>query len=176
MACDLTAGRLLKCKDSVGGIRAVGFIQLAEYVPTYSSEVLSSVSTVTGYAYDLARGSSSLNEAYQVSVENGSVFYEQTLTLKLSQLSATDRAEIHLLLQNRLVCIVLDNNDNQWVIGEINGAEVVSGGSMVGQGLGDFYGYDLTLVAQEKVPMRSAGTPTDTIGSNITGLTLTPGS
>ena len=47
---------------------------------------------------------------------------------------------------------------------------------MVGQGLGDFYGYDLTLVAQEKVPMRSAGTPTTTIGTNISGLTLTPGS
>ena len=53
MACELTTGRTLDCKDAIGGIRTVFFMQVEDYVPTYTSDVLSAVTAATAYRYEL---------------------------------------------------------------------------------------------------------------------------
>ena len=174
MACELTTGRTLDCKDAIGGIRTVYFMQVEDYTPTYTSDVLTAVSAATAYRYELPKATGSLSEAIQVSMENGSVFYESTLTLKLFKLSAADRDEIKLLAQNRLAVFILDNNNNQWVIGEVNGAEISAGTAETGTALGDMSGYNLTITSQEKEPVRNAGTYTTNPFDNITGLTISP--
>ena len=175
MACDLTAGRLLDCKDAVGGIRSVLFMEVADYTPTYTANILTSVGVgTTAYRYELPKGTGSLSEAIQVSTENGTIFYESTLAIKLHKLTAADRDEIKLLAQNRLVCFVLDNNNNQWAIGEVNGADLTAGTAMTGTAYGDAYGYELTFTSQEAEPMRNAGTYTTNPFDNITNLTISP--
>ena len=174
MACDLTAGRLLDCKDAVGGIRSVLFMEVADYTPTYTSNILTSVVAATAYRYELPKGTGSLSEAIQVSTENGTIFYESTLAIKLHKLTAADRDEIKLLAQNRLVCFVLDNNNNQWAIGEVNGAELTAGTASTGSAYGDLSGYELTITSQESEPMRNAGTYTTNPFDNITNLSVLP--
>ena len=174
MACELTTGRTLDCKDSIGGIRTIYFMQVEDYVPTYTSNVLTSVSAATAYRYELPKATGSLSEAIQVSTENGSVFYESTLSVKLFKLSAADRDEIKLLAQNRLAVMILDNNNQQWVIGEVNGAEITAGTAETGTALGDMSGYTLTITSQEKEPVRNAGTYTTNPFDNITDLTISP--
>lgn len=174
MACELTSGRALDCKDSIGGIRTIFFMQVEDYVPTYTSNILTSVSAATAYRYELPKATGSLSEAIQVSTENGSVFYESTLSVKLFKLSAADRDEIKLLAQNRLAVMILDNNNQQWVIGEVNGAEITAGTAETGTALGDMAGYNLTITSQEKEPMRNAGTYTTNPFDNITDLTISP--
>ena len=174
MACDLTAGRLLDCKDAVGGIRSVLFLEVADYAPTYTGNILTQVAAATAYRYELPKGTGSLSEAITVSTENGTIFYEDTLTVKLHKLSAADRDEIKLLAQNRLVCFVLDNNNNQWAIGEVNGAELTAGTASTGVSYGDSYGYELTFMSQEAEPMRNCGTYTTNPFDNITNLTISP--
>lgn len=174
MACDLTAGRLLDCKDAVGGIRSVLFLEVADYTPTYTGNILTSVAAATAYRYELPKGTGSLSEAITVSTEAGSIFYEDTLTVKLHKLSAADRDEIKLLAQNRLVCFVLDNNNNQWAIGEVNGADLTAGTASTGAAYGDMSGYEMTFTSQEAEPMRNAGTYTATPFDNITNLTVSP--
>ena len=100
------------------------------------------------------------------------MIFEDTLAIKLHKLSAADRDEIKLLAQNRLVCFILDNNNNQWVIGEVNGAELTAGTAGTGVALGDAYGYELTFTSQEAEPMRNAGTFTTDFFDNITNLTI----
>lgn len=170
MACDLTAGRLLDCKDAVGGIRSVLFLEVADYTPTYSGNILDSVAAATAYRYELPKGTGSLSEAITVSTENGSLFFEDTLTVKLHKLSAADRDEIKLLAQNRLVCFVLDNNNDQWAIGEVNGADLTAGTAATGAAYGDMSGYEMTFTSQEAEPMRNCGTYTTTPFDNVTGL------
>ena len=174
MACDLTAGRLLNCKDAVGGIRSVLFLEVADYTPTYTGNTLSAVAAATAYRYELPKGTGSLSEAITVSTENGTIFYESTLSVKLHKLTAADRDEIKLLAQNRLVCFVLDNNNNQWAIGEVNGADLTAGTAGTGTAYGDAYGYELTFMSQEAEPMRNCGTYTTNPFDNITNLTISP--
>lgn len=174
MACNLTKGRLLDCKDSVGGIRTILLMEVSNYTPTYTSDVLTAVSTATAYRYDLPKATGLYSEGITVSSENGTVFYEDTLTIKLHRLDNDMRDELKLIAQNRLVIFVLDNNNNQWCFGEVNGAELTAGTAATGTQLGDAYGYDLTFMSQEREPMRSAGTYTTNPFDNITGLTLNP--
>jgi hypothetical protein len=84
------------------------------------------------------------------------------------------RDELKLIAQNRLVCFILDNNNNQWAMGEVLGAELTAGTSATGTALGDMYGYELTIMSQEREPMRNCGTYTTNPWYNITGLTLSP--
>ena len=84
------------------------------------------------------------------------------------------RDELKLIVQNRLAVFVLDNNNSQWVVGEVNGAEITGGTSETGTALGDLNGYTLTITTQEREPMRSAATYTSTPFDNVTGLTVSP--
>jgi len=175
MACNLTTGRQLDCKDYIGGIRTVLFQVVADYVPTYSGTgVLTSITADTAYRYELAKATGNFTETIQSAPENGTIFYEGVVNMKLHKLSAADRDEIKLLAQNRLVIYILDNNNNQWVIGETNGAELTAGTGSTGTALGDLNGYDLTFTSQEPEPMRSAGTGTTNPFDNVTNLTISP--
>ena len=85
MGCDLTAGRLLDCKNSVGGIRSILLMELADYVPVYTGSVLTAVTAATAWRYDLPKSTGNFSEAITISTENGTVFYEDTLTIKLQR-------------------------------------------------------------------------------------------
>ena len=173
--CDLTSGRLLDCKDAVGGIRSILLLELENYAPTYTADILSGLGgSPVCYRYDLPKATGVYSEAITVSTENGTVFYEDTLTIKLHKLDAAMRDELKLIAQARLVCFVLDNNDNQWCFGEVNGAELTAATSATGTALGDAYGYDMTFTSQEKEPMRNAGTYTTTPWDNVGGLVVSP--
>lgn len=174
MACDLTAGRLLDCKDSVGGIRSILLMPLTDYTPTYTATVLTSVATSTGYRYDLPKATGLFSEGITVSSENGTCFYEDTLTIKLHRLDNAMRNELVNIAQTRMVCFILDNNNNQWAMGEVLGAELTAGTAATGTSLGDAYGYDLTIMSQEREPMRNCGAYTTNPWDNLTGLTVSP--
>ena len=79
MACDITAGRLEPCKDSVGGIIAI-------YISNYTSgllgtatfgtndEITGFASALTFYKYDL-KGANSFEQTNENSRENGTSFW-----------------------------------------------------------------------------------------------------
>jgi len=172
--CDLTTGRLLDCKDSVGGIRSILLLPLTDYTPTYTGTILSAVTAATAFRYDLPKSTGLFSEGITISTENGTVFYEDTLTIKLHKLDNAMRDELKLIAQTRMVCFVLDNNNNQWAMGEVLGAELTAATSATGTSLGDMYGYELTIMSQEREPMRNAGTYTTNPWDNVTGLTVSP--
>ena len=96
MACEnLSLGRLKPCKDSVGGLKAVYFINYGELGPiTFDSsdtDVIDSIGTgVSCYKYDV-HFSSSLTQNIQASMENGTVAFEQVVELSMPRLSKEDR-------------------------------------------------------------------------------------
>ena len=175
--CALTIGRQLDCKDFIGGIRTVLFQPIADFTPTYGGSggnILTAIATDTVYRYELAKGVGSFTETIQSAPENGTIFYEGVVNMKLHKMSAVWRDEIRLLVRNRLVIYILDNNNNQWVIGTTHGAELTAGTGSTGAALGDLNGYDLTWTSQEASPMRNAGAYTTNPFDNIGGMTVSP--
>lgn len=154
MPCALTQNYTLDCKDSIGGLKEVYFAAV-EDIDTWtgSAGTYTAVTMDMGkffWKYDLVKESANFAEAINTNVQNGTVFYAQTLEIILNKLQVNTRNEILLLAKNRLVAIVKDNNDQSWVLGELNGLDITGGGSGSGTAFGDRNGYTLTFTGNEK--------------------------
>ena len=182
MACDLTAGRNVPCKDVVGGINAVYFVDFGDLgtVTLTSDEVTDVSGTFSAYKY-LVKGANSLEQAVTSSQENGTTFFEQTLTLNLQKLSKEDMVQLKLLAFGRPHCVIEDNNGNFLLAGKEHGLSVSGGSISTGAAFGDMSGVSsLTLVGSEKLPANfilnatqadpfagcSSATATVVVGSN----------
>jgi hypothetical protein len=157
MACEnLSLGRLKPCKDSVGGLKAVYFINYGDITAlTYDStdtDVIDSIGTgVSAYKYDV-HFMSSLTQNVQASVENGTVAFEQVLELSLPKLTKEDHKEIKLLAHGSPHVVVEDQNGGWFLAGAVNGMDVTAGTVVTGTAMGDMSGYTLTLTGMERMP------------------------
>lgn len=155
MACNIVQGREIACRDSVGGLPEV---YLTEYdnVPqaniTSSSGVISAATCSSGkrfFTYQLEKENGQFDVKDIVSVENGTLYSEQTLTFTLKKMSASLRNNLRTLAQNRLHIIVKDSNGIYWWMGQTRGADLTASDGTTGKAMGDMNGYSLTFVAKE---------------------------
>tara|TARA_R100001086_G_scaffold165307_1_gene89432 strand:- start:296 stop:889 length:594 start_codon:yes stop_codon:yes gene_type:complete len=173
MACELTTGRQLDCRDTVGGVKAVYFVQHADAGingNTAGAGIEPASGTITGlvlsgsgtgdelFKYELVRGTGSFTETITGSTENGTIFFDQSVNIKLHKLSIADRNEIKLLSRNKLIVFVELNQINTSgkrvivALGLENGLELNAGTNASGAALGDMSGSDLTFSGQESYP------------------------
>lgn len=156
MACDLSLGRLEPCKDAVGGIKNIYFANYDASIFTGATidtdeEVTGFASAVTLYKYELRGANHNVEEANEVSADNGTSFWTQTLTAALKKQDAATRKELKLMSYGRPIVIVEDYNGNFRVLGFENGCDV-SVATSSGSAMGDFNGYNLSIVGTEKQP------------------------
>lgn len=153
MACDLTKGRAVPCKDVVGGIYKVTFINYGDMGDiAFSNDEITDISgTFTAYVYEV-KGNSSFEQTFNSSRENGTTFFTQTLNLTLPKLSKEDNKELKLMAYGRPQVVVQDYNGNAFMMGLNYGAEVTGGTIVTGAAMGDLSGYTLVLEAQEQLP------------------------
>ena len=139
MSCNISLGRLEGCKDIVGGLNAVYFINFGDATFTVdgTSDAISGVveTTPNAYKYDL-RGNSNFEQSLTSSRENGTTFAEQTLTVSLKKQDASTHKEVKLLAYGRPHILVEDNNGNLWVMGQEYGSEMTATAS-TGTAMGD---------------------------------------
>ena len=150
MSCNLTSGRAIPCKDVVGGIQKVFFVDFGGLgaVTLTLDEITDAAGTFSAYEYDV-KGGSSLEQAINSSRETGTTFFEQVLTLNLTKLSKEDNVQLKLLAYGRPHVAVEDYNGNVFMMGTVHGADVNGGTISSGAAMGDLSGYTLTLNAQE---------------------------
>jgi hypothetical protein len=188
MACStLTKGRVRPCKDSVGGLRNVYFVDYGTVDFTITNDIVdlvaaTDVAGATLYKYEVIKGGSSFTQNIQASIENGTVVFEQVLELSLHKLSADDHKEIKLLSFGRPYIFVEDYNGNVFLAGREHGMEVTGGSIATGTAMGDMSGYTLTFTGMEVSPSQFvaqavAGTPggeADLTAALDTGVTIAP--
>ena len=157
MACDLANGRLEVCKDAVGGIDAVYFINYADYdFPTdvtyvATTDTIDTVANVTSlYKYEL-KGTNSFEQVYNSSRENGTTFAEQTLTITLKKQDAATHKSVKLLAYGRPHVVIKNRNNQFFLAGLEHGMELTTANASNGTAMGDLNGYTLTFVGQEKI-------------------------
>jgi hypothetical protein len=154
MACALTQDYVLDCKDSLGGLKSVLFIESGNVTST--TEVAGVITVITKtvgktfFKYDLVKETSSFTETVTASIQNGTIFYAQELSIILNKLQANTRNEILLLAQNNLIAIAEDKNGKYWMLGKVGGLDITGGTSASGVATGDRSGYELTFSGQEK--------------------------
>tara|TARA_B110000977_G_scaffold201178_1_gene294559 strand:- start:1797 stop:2333 length:537 start_codon:yes stop_codon:yes gene_type:complete len=157
MSCNsLSIGRALPCTSSVGGIKA---IYAAPFGSLGALTIVGGEVTAIGndgivdlYKYDL-ESSNGLEQAVTASAENGTVFYEQTLTMTLKKLDLASQNELTDLIKSRTSIFIEDYNNNFFLMGATNGVQSSGGSITTGQAYGDLSGFSgLTFSAQEILP------------------------
>lgn len=168
MACDITAGRIEQCKDSVSGLKAmylINYEDLNSDSPTYVTygtgdnvdEItdwipVDDTTQLTMYKFELKSTANSFTTAINSSRDNGTTFFEQTLVAALKRQDVVTHKNIKLLAYGRPRIIVRTMTDQFFLMGLDQGADVSAGEISSGSDLGSFNGYSLTFTAQEELP------------------------
>lgn len=173
MACNITAGRNEVCKDSVGGLAGVYFMNFTTGSATKngSGEVTALPSGSTVYYYEL-KGNSAYTETVNTSRDNGTTFFSQELVLNLKKLTNEMTTQLKLLAYGRPQIVVWTMNGDALLVGEREGADMTAGTIQTGGAMGDLYGYSLTFTGQEQLPAAFLSGSTTT--NAFAGLTAQP--
>ena len=153
MPCLMTSGYNDRtCTNGKGGIKSVLFFP----VENHSGAVLASneitALTVTGetFHYKLKSNLSSYTSPIQRSEENGTLWYEQALSMVLNSDTKELRSAIHLLAQNELCAMVEKANGTYVMLGFEEGIKVSDGNEYTsGVAKSDRNGHLISLVSQE---------------------------
>ena len=177
MSCFISEGFALGCSDSIGGLKkiyVVGGSATAE-VTGFTYDVdgaitgATSTSGTTLYGIELKRNTSSLVQNTTKSFENGTVFWEQVLTAVLFKYDQDKRNFLKTVGQNdTLQIIAIDQNDTQYMLGQVNGMYLSGGSAGTGTALGDRNGYELIFTGQEAEPARVISGALGTVFSGAT--------
>jgi hypothetical protein len=153
MSCNLTKGREEVCKDSVGGLAGVYFMNFntGSFTKNASGEVTGFPTASTVYFYEL-KGTSAYTETVNTSRENGTTFFSQELTLNLKKLTNEMTTQLKLMAYSRPKIVVHTQNGDALLVGEIEGADMTAGSLQTGGSMGDLYGYSATFTGTERLP------------------------
>jgi hypothetical protein len=178
MACIISKGRNEVCKESVGGLLGVYFINYttSSFTTGASGEITAVPSGSILYYYDL-KGNSSYTETVNTSRDNGTTFFSQELTLNLKQLTNEMTTQLKLLAYGRPQIIVYTQNGDALLVGQKNGADLTAGTISTGGAMGDLYGYSITFTGMEKLPAAflSGSTTTSALGGLTANYTVVSG-
>jgi len=153
MACLLTTGYTLGCRDNIGGIQAVYIGEYKEGL-TYTlgvDQVIGTFSGATGsfYAFEQEIETGSYTENGVFSTENGTGFYEQTLSITLHKLEASLRNKLMILGQGKWRIIIHDQRGKYWLMGYQNPVRVSASTPGLGKAYGDLNGAVVTFMGKE---------------------------
>jgi len=173
MACNLTQGRQEVCKESIGGLAGVYFINYTtgSFTKNGSGQVTALPSGSTVYYYEL-KGNSTYTETVNSSRDNGTTFFSQELVLNLKKLTNEMTTQLKLMAYGRPQIVVWTMNGDALLVGEREGADVTAGTIQTGGALGDLYGYSVTFQGQEQLPAAFLSGSTTT--SPFAGLSSQP--
>ena len=171
MSCEMTSGYNDRtCTNGKGGIKSVLLFPLG----AVSGAIVSATNeltaiTVTGetFLYKLKSNLSSYTAPIKVDKNNGTLWYEQSLSMILASDTKELRSEIHLLAQNELVCLVENADGTIVALGLGEGLQVADANEYTSGVLkSDRRGHVIVLNGMEndEVPDVASGVYTTLLG------------
>ena len=90
MTCTLTQGVPLTCRDAMGGISEIKIKALATVpagLQATSGQITLAEPMLDGwYTYQFEKETGNLSETYNINTQNGTLYFTQTLTIKIHKL------------------------------------------------------------------------------------------
>lgn len=181
MACDITSGFTLGCRDNVGGIKNIYILSGSVTGVTADSGAISDISgDGTFFKFELPRNVGDFTETPTPSLENGTVFYTQTVNAAFHKLQASIRNQVKVLAQKPDVKIIVETENGQddgvgqfFYVGRYRGATLTGGSGATGTAFGDANQYALTFEATEPYPSEEIEPTTQgDLSTALTGITV----
>lgn len=127
MSCNMTTGYNDRtCTNGKGGIKSVLLFPLGNATGvTITNNEITAI-TVSGevFYYKLKSNLSSYTAPVQVNKDNGTLWYNHSLSMILASDTKELRSEIHLLAQNEVICFVEKANGTWVALGLEEGLQV----------------------------------------------------
>lgn len=157
MACAITSGYAIGCRDSIGGASAYWIMEQSNLSSVAeASGVVTGLTKATGKRYwkfNIPRATGSSTDTGTGSVENGSLFFTHEVKFPLNRRDADVRNTLIVLAKNNGLSIVeKDANGSYWLYGRENGLDLLASVGGSGTAPGDRNGWDLTFTGTEKEP------------------------
>ena len=182
MACDISSGFSLACRDNSGGIKNIYILSGSVSTVTEASEGLISDLDGSGvfYKFELTKNVGDFTETPTVSLENGTVFYDQIINVAFHKLQSSIRNQVKVLAQNPDLKIVVETNNGVetpytgrfFYIGNRRGATLSGGAGATGTAFGDANQYALSFQGIEPEPAEEIQTADGTLLDALTGITV----
>jgi hypothetical protein len=180
MACDVTAGFQLGCRDNSGGIKSVYILSGSVTTVTESTGEITDISgDGVFYQFDLTKNTGDFTETPNPSLENGTVFYTQTVNVAFHKLQTSVRNQVKVLAQNPDLKIVVETNNGSedysgkfFYVGKDRGATLTGGSGTTGTAFGDANQYALTFEGLEPFPAQEITTSAGELTDALTGITV----
>lgn len=155
MSCDLASGRLEPCKDNVGGLDAIYFINFGQApmnnITIDADDMITAVVGVTNlYKYEL-KGTNTFDQVINSSRDAGTTFVEQTLSVMLKNQDSTTHKAVKMLSYGRPQVVVKTRTNKFFLAGMEYGMELTTANVASGTAMADAQGYTLTFVGNEKL-------------------------
>jgi len=153
MACNMTSGYNDRtCTNGKGGIKSVLLFPVGNYSgATLTANEITAL-TVSGetFHYKLKSNLSSYTAPIKRNEENGTLWYDHSLTMVLNSDNKELRSAIHLLAQNEL-CAMVEKADGTYVMLGFEEGLKVADSNEYGSGVtkSDRNGHTIVLVGQE---------------------------
>ena len=176
-SCDITSGFTLGCRDNTGGLKNI-YILSGSISSTSGTDGLISGITGSGefYKFELTRQTGDFTEAINSNVENGTIYYEQTVNAPFHKLQSATRNKVRVLAKNPDIRMIVETNNGSedgvgvfFLLGQTRGLSLSGGQGQTGTAFGDLNGYTLTFTGQEPEPASEiSGSDLATVLNTIT--------
>ena len=147
MSCIIDSGYTLGCQ-SIGGIQKVWlgtYTSDATYALDVDNVITGATNTNTVYNLDQDIEYSGLDQTGQFNRENGTVFYESTLSVKFLELDKDLRNLILNLGKAPVYAVVKSNAGHYYLLGLETAGRATEGTASLGVALGDMNGANLSF-------------------------------
>lgn len=156
MSCTILNGLTIDCKNTnAGGIKNIYVSEKAgvSAILPLASSIVSSIARAGGKKfYKFALWHRNTNQADIGSIQdtsNGSVVFNQSLSVQFPKLSGDKSDTIDSLIRNSTLIIVETKAGKFFLLGMENGMDVTAGTSPTGNAMTDYTGYTLEFSGQE---------------------------
>lgn len=159
MACEITSGYAIECRESVGGVEAIWLIANSNLYFNGVSLVESTDGVVTQldkllgthfFKFEVPRATSTTSNGITSSQENGTFFYTHSVKFPINQRNASVRNIITTLAKNRCTFVVKEGDGLYKLFGKEFGLTLDNSEGTSGTALADRNGYMLSFSSQER--------------------------
>ena len=181
MACDITSGFQLGCRDNTGGLKAIYILSGSIDSITGTQGLITGITgSGTFYQFQLFRQTSNYSEELVATPENGTIVYNQTCNAVFFKMQTATRNQVRVLAQNPNLRIVIEtqngseDGDARWfLMGQVNGAQLLSGTGQTGTAFSDLNGYNLVFSGNEPNPASEVSGSATSFTGSLSGITIT---
>jgi hypothetical protein len=181
MACDITSGFQLGCRDNTGGLKSIYILSGSISSISGSQGLITAISgSGVWYEFQLFRQTSNYSEELVATPENGTIVYNQTCNAVFFKMQTSVRNQVRVLAQNPNLSIIIETQNGsetgaaRWfLMGQVNGAQLLSGTAQTGTAFSDLNGYNLVFSGNEPNPASEVSGSATTFSSSLSGMTIT---